>query len=287
MRAPRARSIVLGLLLSGCATRPLEQYAIQFRGDLQKAAHSFVEGSMSGRDYLEVSKDRHRKWRALAANVRATHRQPGGDRDRDGVPDPIDRCETPPMQPTTDDGCPLPPRPACDEAAARCGPTTADDQRARDILSQIYFMFDANCDGSPTPQTPAPLEWGRGQQPALNDAGFNMSVTQVNNQLPTCRLYYEIELEAVDITVTGRVNHGRSLFRSSEDLRPLDARRAVFGVGAYISDLPGRQRMIDMFNQAEALRWRVRAVNGMGAKSSWSQWRTQGPASGGVHGGDL
>lgn len=50
-------------------------------------------------------------------------------------------------------------------------------------------------------------------------------------------------------------------------------------------DIPlpaGRNDLRWMFSLAEPVQWRVRAVNGAQAMSSWSQVRTQGPASGGV-----
>jgi hypothetical protein len=80
---------------------------------------------------------------------------------------------------------------------------------------------------------------------------------------------------------------GPALFKASEDLRPLDDRRAVFGLPAVTPLSPGRGSLRAVFEQAAAVQWRVRAVNGAHKTSPWSEYRVQGPASSGVPGRDL
>lgn len=65
----------------------------------------------------------------------------------------------------------------------------------RQLNEEIKLMFNASCEGAPKPQTPDPLEWGRGRG-APGAVGFNVAVTKVSNQQPACELFYEVEARA-------------------------------------------------------------------------------------------
>lgn len=280
------------LLLAGCAgrggSRPVP-YPERLASDMKEAATGFLEQRLGGRQYLDVSRDRAAKIRRFHADPVWRSAAEKGDRDLDGVPDPYDRCaDTPRLQPTDENGCPLPERPPCDQGYPRCGPSPEDDRRMRDLLDRVTFMINPRCDGSPVPQTPEPLEWGRGPQTPAGTMGFNLAVTEVTNQKPDCELFYEMELRVEWQAPPGqpKVRYLNVLFKASEDLKPEDPRRAVFGIPMpeEVPATPSRDALRRALSRFVNVRWRVRAVNGAQSMSPWSNVREQGPASGGVDG---
>ena len=288
----RAATIVAIVIACGCAAKKTPdpprpgRYVEQLEADLREAARRFADRRLTGRQYLALTVDRAGKarrfkddpqWRAAAA---------GPDRDTDGVPDPYDRCPTPPFQPTNEHGCPVP---ECDPRDPSCaGPAAEDDGRTRGLLDSTYFLFSPACDGSPPPQSVEPLEWGRGPQTPTSTHGFNLAVTEVTNQTLGCPLSYEMEFRVEWQAPPGqpRVRYMNVLFRADEDLKAGDARRAVFGipVGEEHSVSPGRNTLRQSLLLFVDVMWRVRAVNGAQAASPWSAYRTQGPAAAGVEG---
>jgi hypothetical protein len=163
------------------------------------------------------------------------------------------------------------------------GPTAEQDRMTRDLLDQVVLMFNPGCDDSPVPQTPEPLEWGRGQQTPAGTMGFNLAITEVTNQKPECELFYEIEFR-VERQAPHAVRHLTVAFKAVEDLKPGDARRAVFGLPIGPSLPPARTALRDGLANYLDVKWRVRAVNGAQKASPWSALREQGPASKGVEG---
>jgi hypothetical protein len=285
-------AFAFALAVCGCTAvlheRPADEapsaYVAHVEGDLREAARRFADGRMSGRDYLTLATDRAGKarryhddptWRAAATR---------GDRDGDGVPDGKDGCETPPLTPTDERGCPLPP---CDPRNPECArPSPEDDRRARDLLEHATLMFNPACEGSPVPETPDPLEWGRGRQTPTGTMGFNLAVTEVHNQPPGCELFYEIEFRVEWQAPPGqaRTRYLNVLFRATDDLKPADPRRAVFGIPVGPPVSPSRDLLRQSLLLFLDVRWRVRAVNGAQAASPWSAMRKQGPAAAGVDG---
>lgn len=279
------------LVLAGCAARSGRTYLARLDADAREAADGFTQGRLSGREYLALSIDR-------AGKVRRFHEDEGwraaatADRDQDGVPDRYDACaDTPRLQPTDERGCPWKPRPDCGERDSRCGPTLEDDRRTRDLLDRATVMFNPRCDGSPAPQTPEPQEWGRGPQTPAGTHGFNLAVTEVTHPRPGCDLFYEMDFRVEwqpppSPPNQPKVKYITVLFKASEDLKPGDPRRAVFGIPMpeEIPASPARDELRRALSRFENVRWRVRAVNGAQMTSSWSAVREQGPASAGVDG---
>ncbi len=200
-----------------------------------------------------------------------------GDADRDLVPDERDRCPgTPYGVPTDQDGCPIgiPPGNRTEEETWR---------RLMDNARQIY---NPDCVDAAPPQTPQPLEWGRGRQPANGTVGFNIAVAKVGGMPEGCELFYEIHFEFFD---PANVNlpptkHVNVVFREGEDLLPAEPLRATFGLAVNMPiDSPGRAAARQaMAQEYQKIRWRVRAVNGGNLASPWSPVVAQGPASIGV-----
>lgn len=287
-----ARPVALALCAAACASgagkRPTPHerspYVARLEGDLREAARRFADGGMAGRDYLALSIDRAGKARRFRADAGWRADAERGDRDRDGVPDVRDGCETPPLEATDERGCPLP---ACDPREPACSrPSADDDQRTRELLDRAQLMFNPACEGSPVPQTPEPLEWGRGPQTPTSTHGFNLAVTQVTNQKPGCQLFYEIEFRLDSTPPPGqpRLRHVTVLFDAASDLKPGDPRRAVFGIPVGPPVSASRDQLRQGLLLFQDVRWRVRAVNGAQAASPWSSMRPQGPASAGVDG---
>lgn len=270
----------------GCAGRPATRsaYLVQIDDDLRVAAQAFAAGSLDGRAYLALARDRAAKAQRYHDDAAWRRAADQGDRDRDGVPDAYDRCESPRGAPTDEHGC-LRAAVECPADRAECGPDAESDRRARQVLDDVKLLFNSRCDGSPTPQTPVPLRWGRGPQGGSGGHGFNLAVTRVDNQQAGCQFFYEIEVR-IEYPSPPRVLYTNVLFDASEDLKPGEPRFAVFGVPMpeAIPVSPARDQLRKVFGEARVVQWRVRAVNGANAISPWSPVRSQGPAASGVDG---
>src|SRR5262245_36168469 len=169
-------------MILGCATRPPARspYLTQIDDDLRVAAQSFAAGTLDGRTYLALARDRAAKAQRYRDDEDWRRAADRGDRDGDSVPDAYDRCESPRGAPTDEHGCPRA-AVACAPDRPECGPDAGSDRRARQVLDDVKFLFSSKCDGSPIPQTPVPLRWGRGAQ-GPSRHGFNLAVTKVDNQ---------------------------------------------------------------------------------------------------------
>jgi len=281
----RAMILFLGLLpaLAGCVTwggrgRP---YLETIQGDLGEAARGFTSGRFSGQQYLAVTADRTGKARRFRDDPAWQSAAGKGDRDGDRVPDRLDRCpDTPRLTPTDEHGCPRQTPPDCDPHEPRCQ-SPGDDRRSRDLEEVVSLLFDPGCDGSPVPQTPQPLEWGRDTR-GTPGTGFNLAVTRVDNQKPGCTLYYEMQFRIELSSPTPETRYVNVLFKEAEDLLRGDPRRAMFAIPMNMPLPPQRESLRDGLDHFPKVQWRVRAVNGAERISSWSSLRTQEPSSSGV-----
>lgn len=283
----RPAAAALGLLLgwAGCAGGGVDRrpYLERIQVDLGEAAHGFSDGRLTGQQYLALDADRAGKARLYQEDSAWRSAAAGGDRDGDRVPDSVDACkDTPRLTATDRRGCPLPAPPYCPPTDPQC-PRPDGDRQTRDLEDEVSFLFDPACDGSPIPQTPQPLEWGRGfapSPPGPLDHSFNLAVTRVDNQKTGCTLFYEMQFR---IDSQPSVQYFKVLFNAREDLSPGNPRRAVFALILNFPLPPQRTALRDSLNHhAAALQWRVRAVNGNEGASSWSTPRTLGPSPGGV-----
>lgn len=269
----------------GCTAQPAPRsaYLLGLDDDARVAAQAFAAGSLDGRTYLALARDRAAKAQRYHDDQAWRREADHGDRDRDGVPDAYDRCESPRGTPTDEQGCPRAPV-SCPGNQPECGPDAESDQRARQAMDAVALLFNSNCDASPRPQTPMPLRWGRGPQ-RRTGAGFNLAVTKVDNQQAGCQFFYEIEVR-IEYTSPHQVLYTNVLFDASEDLKLGEPRLAVFGIPMpqEIPVSPARDQLRKVLDHASVVQWRVRAVNGANAMSPWSPIRSQGPAPGGVDG---
>jgi len=285
MNARQALLIAVAAICAACASQPATRstYLLQLDDDARIAAQAFAAGSLDGRSYLALVRDR-------AAKAQRYHDDPLwrraadlGDRDHDGVPDAYDQCDSPRGTPTDERGCPISPT-DCPPDQPQCGPDADADRRTRQALNDVALLFNPKCDNSPTPQTPMPLRWGRGQQRLTGGAGFNLAVTKVDNQRPECEFFYEIEVRTEHPGPT--ITYTNVLFKAAEDLKPTEPGYAVFGLPmpVEIPVSPARDQLRKILDHTAEIKWRVRAVNGANALSPWSPIRAQRAASGGVDG---
>ncbi|MFL6261104.1 MAG: hypothetical protein ACJ76Y_15490 [Thermoanaerobaculia bacterium] len=271
-------SLGILLALAGCASRGAtredkDPYLQAIQGDLREAARRFAAGRLTARQYLALVADRTGKVRLFQVDPAWKAAVAGGDRDGDRVSDRVDACPDTPMLTGTDRrGCPVPP-PDCPPQDPACVPP--GDRKAQELLDGVTFLFDPACDGSPIPQTPQPLEWGRGS------TSFNLAVTRVDNQKPGCTLFYEMQFRIEQPGLPAL--HLNVLFKASEDLSPGNPRRAVFPIPTSTPLPPQRAALRFALHLAMPVQWRVRAVNGAEGVSTWSGLRKQGPASSGVN----
>jgi hypothetical protein len=269
-----------------CADPAARDDVIRLRGrlntDRARIAHAFVTGAQSLAWYRATRADRLRKQRTLQAASSALAAWAEGDADGDLVPDRSDRCpRTPALQPTDDIGCPI---------EVRATPRDERDERQlRDVLRDSRVLFNASCADAPPLRIPQPLQWGRGAQVRLGTHGFNFAITKVPGQPAGCDVFYEVQFRFIDPNpgnpALPPAKFVTVVFGAGEDLIDEPA-RVIFGVPMLVQLTPARDKVREAVNR-EYFRasWRVRAVNGANATSPWSPFVTQGPATGGVHGG--
>jgi hypothetical protein len=236
--------------------------------DLGEAARRFADGQLTGRQYLDLASDRAAKARRYRDDPSWRDAAKQGDQDKDRVPDPLDRCPSPYLTPTNEEGCPPPTRPGTE-------PGPDDDQRTRDLLDQATFLFNPACDGSPAPRASNPLAWGHGTGDTRNT--FFFVIGKVESPPPGCDVFYEMEfrIELLHLGPEPLVRYITVLFRRGEDITPLDSSRAVLSLpfGEFLT--PARADLWGALTNARSVRWRVRAVNGAQATSSWSPMKAK------------
>jgi hypothetical protein len=284
-------ALAAALVLAGCTsqgrTSPkmpgTDPYLQAVNSDLAEAARSFVEGRLTGRQYLDLSSDRAAKARRYRDDPswRAAAKQ--GDWDQDRVPDPLDSCSSPYLTPTDEKGCPPPTRPECVPGQVPCPETGPDDDaKVRGLLDQATLLFNPACDGAPAPRASNPLTWGHGSLEARNT--FFLVVGKAGSMPPGCDLFYEMEfrIEVLHLGPNPLVRYITVLFRGAEDLTPLDPRRAVFSLPLEETGKPARGDLWGALTNAGSVRWRVRALNGAQATSPWSVMTPKNPTAGGL-----
>jgi hypothetical protein len=179
-----------------------------------------------------------------------------GDKDGDLVPDNIDRCnDTKPFEPTDDKGCPV----KRDETAK--GPSAEEVQL---LLKRMGYLADGRCKGAPMPTIPAPIRFSYLSLSPI-PSRLEIEFGRVNNQPAECGVLYEVLV------------HGEKSGASSEDLIVL---RFAFRASDDTATPPSPEsiKIEKVFVGGGVishpnLRWKVRAVNGNGSVSPWSEFQ--------------
>jgi len=253
------------------ATGSQVDYYNAVRADYQRLARLLVNDKISPAEYLQRVWDRTRKSDTARRDAKFAEELERGDKDGDLIPDTRDRCpNTPPANATDNCGCAL--REPLPKA-----PSRGDMQK---LFKQMNIMVNPQCNPASSPVTPRPLTAGVSN---VGDKFRNptFSVLPVENQPSGCPVYYEFavrfgnvfegnkailpvnaEREVVfrhtDGQLLGSNSQKRMLFRIMREPEP-DSKEQKFMITAWVR-----------YNDYQ---WRVRAVNGNGMSSAWSEWQ--------------
>lgn len=214
--------------------------------------------------YLAFVRDRTRKMRAAEDDPSvASALCAGKDADDDWVPDAADACPgTPAFTPTHADGCT---DPALPEAPS--------PHLVRDLLDRSGFLANPNCGQAPMlPKLPA----GAFYRPADLAKGTYILSGRIMNQPEGCAVWYLFEVE--------ELNSAHSVIRRYQ-VAFSESERSTALVGTALTvpesviqfnPLPGdagTRGLLGSVNGAAIVRFRVRAMNGAGMRSGWSEWK--------------
>jgi hypothetical protein len=228
------------------------------------AAAALIHDDLSPAEYLAMLLDRTRKRLAFQNDAgRAQALCRGQDSDGDWVADGADACpNTPPRTPTDDLGCTdstLPP-----------APSRAD---VRAVLAAKGLLFNSGCSGTPVPpEIPA----GGYYQVGHLDEGIYILSGRVMDQPSGCPVWYFFDIQ--DFLETGVMRQYLVAFGEFEEVtalvggsRPVPPGLIQFHAGP--AD-PGTRGLLGGRRPPQALRFRVRVMNGAGMRSGWSEWKT-------------
>jgi hypothetical protein len=229
--------------------------------DYARFGRAMLSNNMPTNLYLALVRDRTRKMRLANGDGSWGQAFLLGDADGDLVPNSKDNCAgTPDLTPTDDQGCPvagpLPPAPSAESV--------------KKAKSGLGILTSPACDGAPVPETPVPLD-ANYDTPALNT--YTIAVTKVTNQPAGCIVYYELQFRFWFPNSPTYVERDglELLFRNSEnsDITAHTVPRDTFRVIA--TDIGSRKRLLDLARYYDGRGFRVRAVNGNGLTSPWSE----------------
>jgi hypothetical protein len=231
------------------------------------AEYTQAAGALFGKlftpaEYLALVNDRADKLAAAEDDSLLAHEicaEP--DADGDWVPDDRDDCDdTPPLVATTDDGCTdsnLPQAPSAEDMAA--------------VFERGGFISNLACSGAKIlPKLPAGGFYYPGDRPR----GTYILAGRVINQPEGCLVWYYFDVEQTYNDVTSRYivafserEEATALVGSAEPVpggfiqfnpRPADA-----GTRGKLGKAGGKH-----------VRYRVKAMNGGGMQTGWSEWKT-------------
>ena len=237
-----------------------------------RLARLIVSGKIQPDLYVGLVRDRERKMRSGVKDPVWLNAYLQGDSDGDLVPNAIDRCPgTPDLTRTDDQGCPdatpLAPQPPL--------------EKIQHLFGKMHLMTSPACDSAPLPNVSTGIKLGFSQK--IGNDEFALAVTKVSGQPANCVVMYEAQ-----IRMEGVINpqqyppsrFDRVVFRSTEntDMGPSGQQRQVFRVNAGSSGI--KYQLWNDARQYTAYTFRVRAINGNGQSSGWSEWVKSGGAFG-------
>ncbi len=236
-----------------------------------------------------------------------------GDEDRDLVPDRRDRClGTPAGTPTDSEGCgydcgDLSGGPSRLVNVRQCQAATGRDGPLRDDAdpTAIEVPINLGCIGEPAPSTSAPLGWtrvvlesgvvtpGTWIERRYEVRGLRFFVVKSARTGPSCELFYEFDVSSAS---AGAGRSANFLFSASEEVASGNPDIATFQLStervefdhviqqppwpfslsvssAELPLSPGRSKAREVFAENAEVLWRVRAIDGMGKSSGWSELR--------------
>jgi hypothetical protein len=221
--------------------------------------------------YIALWRDHNRKLRLARTTPNWILEYVKGDADGDLVPDSMDRCPgTPDLTPTDDAGCPVREVPP--------GPSSQDLHTA---LNSLNMISSKACDGAPAPEGSSPLKFGYDKEamdsilnPLASFKGtFAFAVSKVTNQPAGCPVFYQVEVRWSNPAFPPQPDQVFNLvYRESENNDPLQNPNRMVFRAAYNAPGPfGQAYMADLTKWYLTCEVRVRAMNGDGLSSGWSQ----------------
>ncbi|MBI4511203.1 MAG: hypothetical protein HY698_16340 [Deltaproteobacteria bacterium] len=236
--------------------------------DLFRTSQLLIANSISPTKYLLAVQDRGGKARLAQKDSTWAAAYVKGDADGDFVPDARDRCPgTADLTPTDANGCPR-------RIPQRQRPIAPDPQSVRQILNSFNLVVDPRCKGTPVPPTPRPVKVGYG------DMATNIAVTRVKNQPAGCLVLYEIDARFMnpgwESNFERHPEYPHFVLRSTEEVPggSIPAGVIRFQVrGDDTRDFGNRAIFASLLGQYEEISWRVRAINGNGLRSTFSDWQ--------------
>lgn len=283
----------------------------RMRAELGEAASAFLEGTLPPQKYWDFVRDRTAKFDRWIHEPRYRRALKKGDRDRDFVPDSLDRCGGTSKGSATDErGCAI----DCDailqqghadaallEACRKARATSQDNERFRALL-EVPIPVDLNCEGGGLPDASQPLSW-RGDDNQTFMVGRStyqldsrvFRVLRVDPGAAKCTMLYELEFRTESTMDATPVQYTRVLYTQKEDITPDDARVATFRLpfleviftpvelpgqpdriasSARFIELPGNRDLLQKrLLTSTNFSWRVKASNGNGVSRGWSEFR--------------
>jgi hypothetical protein len=224
--------------------------------DFTAAALRLVAGQLTPAEYLRLVRDREKKLADAEHSPARAAALCRGDGDGDGVPQGDDDCpNTPDLTATNDQGC-------TDNVLPEA-PAPGDVKR---IFDKGGFMFSAACSGAQmVPTQPIAL--------ILTGPELYLSTTRLTNLPPGCAVWYFFEIDS-------GTRQFQVAFKDTEAVSALLGRPTPVPPGV----IQFRINAADTGTRADVLRdaqdpsavgrrpFRVRAMNGGGMRSNWSQW---------------
>lgn len=239
-------------------------YTSRANVDFFYAAGKATEREFSPAQYLSLVYDRTRKlndsknnpqqwcaWRSME------------DSDRDWIPDPIDKCPgTQDLTATDDNGCPdgtLPPAPSAEEFEK--------------AIDSTFVLFNPRCINAPG--MPAPMPAGAFFWPCCPERGVFVVVSRITNQPPDCPVWYLVEIQELSGQTPGYLytvafmdrDHNPDLVNLGKPVPP-----NFIQFNPHSTD-PGTLGRLGNTVPPKHIRYRVKAINGNGAKGPWSEWK--------------
>lgn len=236
--------------------------------DSFSAASRLAQRVFSPAEYLAITKDRARKQAAVEKNPHWCGKH---DSDGDYVPDDFDTCPgTPSLSPTDDRGCldwTLPPAPTGEEF--------------EEVLNSYYIMVHPACEGA-GPLYPLRPLFHKRSHPHGGPFWASLIHTRVANQPQGCPIWYQFDILRPTPSLPEDIRFSFFFQHSEEEefllkpalmesqLIPAEAIQFI----AYSTDDNSARSALALTPLYIRFYWRVRALNGNGALSPWSEWWT-------------
>lgn len=252
----------LQTLLAACGGPSVDSCRAIVQGsvnaDRVAAANQIIAKEIDPATYLAILRDRTRKLSSIRRNGKLCT-VAASDQDGDLVADPDDLCpDTPPLTPTTDDGCPDATRPEAPPA----------DLVSR-YLDRLHIVFDPNCGNTP-PVTPIPFLLETRIPSVPPDQNFFLLFLDSPDAHPECGIFYEIE--ALVTKPNGTQQWIYAPFPRSRNI-------GITGANVYLEFRPempgpfGEWVLSGAFSTGYTTQMRARATTYRGARSPWSSWQ--------------